>query len=137
MNLEQEITGDLGAFARAGFASGDVEPDSYTDIDRTVAAGLSLSGKRWGRPDDTVGFAAIANAITPIHAEFLDRGGLGILIGDGQLPHPGLQRIIETYYQFPIYAWKVMLDYQFVANPGYNADRGPVNVFAARAHWQF
>ena len=49
MNLEQEVIDDLGVFARAGFASGDVEPDSYTDIDRTVAAGLSLTGKRWGR----------------------------------------------------------------------------------------
>jgi high affinity Mn2+ porin len=137
MNLEQEITGDLGAFARAGFATGDVEPDSYTDIDRTVAAGLSLNGKRWGRPDDTVGFAAVANAITPVHAEFLDRGGLGILIGDGQLPHPGLEHIIETYYQFPINAWKVMFDYQFVANPAYNRDRGPVSIFAVRLHSEF
>jgi high affinity Mn2+ porin len=64
MNLEQKIVDDLGIFARAGFASGNVEPDSYTDIDQTVAAGLSLTGKRWGRPDDTVGFAAVANAIT-------------------------------------------------------------------------
>jgi high affinity Mn2+ porin len=137
MNLEQEITGDLGAFARAGFASGDVEPDSYTDIDRTIAAGLSLAGKRWGRPDDTFGFAAIANAITPIHAEFLNKGGLGILIGDGQLPHPGLEHIIETYYQFPIYAWKVMFDYQFIANPAYNRDRGPVSIVALRLHSEF
>ena len=75
MNLEQEVIDGLGVFARAGFANGDVEPDSYTDIDRTVAAGLSLTGKRWGRPDDTFGFAAIANAITPIHAQFLDAGG--------------------------------------------------------------
>ncbi len=117
MNLEQEVIDDLGVFARAGFASGDVEPDSYTDVDRTVAAGLSLTGKRWERPDDTVGFAAIANGITPIHAEFLNLGGMGILVGDGQLPHPGLEQIIETYYQFPIYAWKVMFDYQFVVNP--------------------
>jgi high affinity Mn2+ porin len=29
------------------------------------------------------------------------------------------------------------LDYQFVDNPGYNADRGPVSVFAARIHGQF
>src|SRR4029079_3797226 len=87
MNVEQELLDDLGFFARAGFVSGGVEPDSYTDIDRTVAAGLSLTGKRWGRSDDTVGLAAIANAITPVHAEFLNKGGLGILIGDGQLPH--------------------------------------------------
>ena len=92
MNLEQEVIDDLGVFARAGFASGDVEPDSYTDIDRTVAAGLSLTGKRWGRPDDTFGFAAIANAITPIHAQFLNDGGSGILIGDGQLPNRGWSR---------------------------------------------
>jgi high affinity Mn2+ porin len=137
MNLEQEITTELGAFARAGFASGDVEPDSYTDIDRTVAAGLSLTGKRLGRPDDTVGFAVVANAITPSHAEFLNKGGLGILIGDGQLPHPGLEHIIETYYQFPIFAWKVMFDYQFVVNPAYNRNRGPVSIFALRLHSEF
>ena len=137
MNLEQEVIDDLGVFARAGFASGDVEPDSYTDIDRTIAVGLSLIGKRWGRPDDTFGFAAIANAITPIHAQFLNEGGLGILIGDGQLPHPGLEQIIETYYQFPIYAWKVMFDYQFVVNPAYNRDRGPVSIGAIRLHSEF
>ena len=80
MNLEQEVIDDVGLFTRAGFASGDIEPDSYTDIDRTVAAGLSLTGKRWGRPDDTVGFAGVVNAITPIHAEFLNKGGLGFLL---------------------------------------------------------
>ena len=137
MNLEQEVIDDLGVFARAGFASGDVEPDSYTDIDRTVAAGLSLTGKRWGRPDDTFGFAAIANAITPIHAQFLNDGGSGILIGDGQLPNPGLEQIIESYYQFPLYAWKVMFDYQFVINPAYNRDRGPVSIGAIRLHSEF
>ena len=137
MNLEQEVIEGLGVFARAGFASGDVEPDSYTDIDRTVAAGLSLMGKRWGRPDDTFGVAAIANAITPSHAQFLNEGGLGILVGDGQLPHPGLEQIIETYYQFPLGAWKVMLDYQFVVNPAYNRDRGPVSIGAIRLHSEF
>jgi high affinity Mn2+ porin len=137
MNLEQEILDGLGFFARAGFASGNVEPDSYTDIDQTVAAGLSLAGKRWGRPDDTIGLAAIANAITPIHAEFLNKGGLGILVGDGQLPHPGLEHIMETYYQLPLYAWKVMFDYQLVANPAYNRDRGPISIFALRLHSEF
>ena len=44
-NLEQEITSDLGVFLRAGVADGNVEPYDYTDIDRTIAAGLSLTGK--------------------------------------------------------------------------------------------
>jgi hypothetical protein len=54
---------------------------------------------------------------------------LGILIGDGELPHPGLEQIIETFYQFPIGTWKVMFDYQFVVNPAYNRDRGPVSLY--------
>ena len=55
LNLEQQITEELGLFARAGIANGDIEPYEFTDIDRTVAVGLSLNGKQWGRPDDTVG----------------------------------------------------------------------------------
>ena len=29
------------------------------------------------------------------------------------------------------------LDYQFITNPAYNTDRGPVSVFGARIHTQF
>ncbi len=137
VNLEQEITSDLGMFVRAGFANGDVEPDSYTDIDRTVAAGLALTGKQWGRPNDTFGFAGIVNGISEVHEAFLNDGGLGILVGDGRLPHPGLEQIIETYYQFPVFAWKVMFDYQFVMNPAYNRDRGPVSIAGVRLHSEF
>ena len=89
MNLEQEITSDLGAFVRAGWADGNIEPYEFTDVDRTVAGGLSLNGKQWGRPDDTVGLAGIVNGISSVHEAFLNDGGLGILVGDGQLPHPG------------------------------------------------
>jgi len=27
--------------------------------------------------------------------------------------------------------------YQRIANPGYNADRGPAQVYSLRAHWEF
>jgi high affinity Mn2+ porin len=137
MNLEQEITSDLGVFVRAGVANGDVEPYEYTDVDRTVAAGLSLTGKQWGRPDDTFGLAGIVNGITKIHQEFLNAGGTGILVGDGMLPHPGPEQIIETYYAFPVFASTVTLDYQFVVNPAYNRDRGPVSVIGTRWHAEF
>ncbi|MFY9900950.1 MAG: carbohydrate porin [Xanthobacteraceae bacterium] len=137
MNLEQEITSDLGAFMRAGWADGSVEPFDVTDIDRTVAAGLSLKGKQWGRPDDTFGLAGIVNAISGVHQQFLNDGGLGLLIGDGMLPHPGPEQIIETYYAFPLFASTVTLDYQFIVNPAYNRDRGPVSVIGARVHAEF
>ncbi len=137
LNLEQEITADLGAFVRAGWANGDIEPYEFTDIDRTAAAGLSLNGKQWGRPDDTVGLAGVVNGISKVHEEFLNDGGLGILVGDGMLPHPGPEQIIETYYELPISYFKLTLDYQFIVNPAFNRDRGPVSVASARLHYQF
>ena len=137
VNLEQEITKELGVFARAGAANGDVEPFEVTDIDRTIAAGVSLKGKQWGRPDDTFGLAGIVNGISGVHRQFLNDGGLGILIGDGMLPHPAPEQIIETYYAFPLLASTVTLDYQFIVNPAYNRDRGPVSVIGARMHAEF
>ncbi|HZZ33885.1 MAG TPA: carbohydrate porin [Phenylobacterium sp.] len=138
LSLEQEVAKDLGVFARAGVADGDVEPYEFSDIDRTVAAGLSLKGARWGRADDTFGLAAMVNGISGAHQRFLAAGGLGILVGDGQLPHPGAEQILETYYDFKaIGPAHVSLDYQAVNHPGYNRDRGPVSIVAARLHAQF
>ena len=138
LNLEQQLTETLGLFARAGWADGNHEEWDNTDIDRSAELGVSLNGKQWGRPDDTVGIAGVVNGISSAHVAYLNAGGLGIVIGDGQLPHPGLEQIIETYYSYAISAsTKVSFDYQFVVNPAYNTDRGPVNVFAGRFHWQF
>ena len=138
LNLEQGITDTLGVFARAGWADGNVEPWDFTDIDRTVEAGISLNGKGWGRPDDTIGVVGILNGITAEHIAFLNAGGLGILIGDGQLPNYGMEKIFEAYYSYALTASsRLTLDYQFISDPAYNADRGPANVFAARYHWQF
>ncbi len=137
LNLEQQITEELGVFARAGFANGDVEPFDFIDVDRTAAAGLSLTGKQWGRPDDTFGLAGIVNGITSVHEQYFNDGGLGILVGDGMLPHPGPEQILETYYELPVSFLKLTLDYQFIVNPGYNEDRGPASVVSARLHAQF
>ncbi len=137
-NVEQQVSDSVGVFARAGWADGHVEPWDFTDIDRTVSAGVSVSGKQWGRPDDTVGIAGVVNYISGVHRSFFNAGCLGILIGDGQLPNPGLEKIIEAYYSYKLSSsTRLSFDYQCIANPGYNGDRGPVNAFAARFHWQF
>ena len=137
-NLQQAITDDLGVFAHGGVDDGGKEPYEFSDIDRTLAVGGSLKGARWARPDDTVGLALVANGISRIHQEYLGAGGLGILVGDGKLPHPGTEAIVETYYDTPVRkVAHVSLDYQFVNNPGYNRDRGPVSIFAVRLHAQF
>ena len=137
MNLEQQLMENVGFFARAGWADGTKEPYEFTDIDRTIAAGLSISGKLWGRNDDTLGLAGVVNGISGIHQAFLNDGGLGILVGDGQLPHPGNEGIFEAYYSLPWFASKVTFDYQLIVNPAYNRDRGPVSVLSARVHWQY
>jgi high affinity Mn2+ porin len=138
VNLEQQVNDVLGVFARAGWADGRIEPWDFTDIDRTLSGGVSIKGKHWGRPDDTLGIAGVVNGIAGVHQAFFNAGGLGILIGDGQLPRPGPEQILEAYYSYALSsAIKLSFDYQFIVNPGYNTDRGPVNVFAARAHWTF
>jgi high affinity Mn2+ porin len=137
LNMEQQVSETVGVFARAGWADGYVEPWDNTDIDRTVEAGISIIGKDWGRPNDTVGLAGVINGLAPVHAAYFAAGGMGIVIGDGALNY-GLEQIVEAYYSYALTdSTKITFDYQFIANPGYNADRGPVNVFAGRFHWQF
>jgi high affinity Mn2+ porin len=138
LNLEQQLMPDLGMFARVGWTQGGVEEVDFTDIDQSVQVGLSLTGARWGRPDDTVGLAAVANQISRAAKEYLAAGGLGGIIGDGQLPMAGPEQILETYYSFAAFSFaKLTGDYQLVNNPGYNRQRGPVSVFALRLHTEF
>jgi high affinity Mn2+ porin len=138
INFEQELAHDLGMFARVGKASGNVEAYEFTDIDRTVAVGLSLRGSGWARFDDTVGLAGMVNSISAARQRFLNAGGLGIIVGDGQLPRPGPEQILETYYNLGVLPQAhLSLDYQFVKNPAYNRDRGPVSIFGVRVHAQF
>jgi hypothetical protein len=42
-----------------------------------------------------------------------------------------------TIEQLAIFSWRVAFDYQFITNPAYNRDRGPVSVIAARLRAQF
>ncbi len=138
LNFEQEITSDVGVFARAGRSAGNVEVYEFTDIDRALSVGLSIAGTRWGRPGDTVGVAAMNNGISAARQNYLNAGGLGVLVGDGRLPHPAAERIIEAYYEAGVIAhMHVTFDFQRVQNPGYNSDRGPVLLIAMRLHAEF
>jgi high affinity Mn2+ porin len=135
MNAEQEIAKGVGVFFRGGWDDGHTESFVFTEIDRTASGGVSLKGDRWARKDDTLGIAFVANGICKDHREYLEAGGVGFIIGDGKLNY-GKEEILEAYYS--IAAGKhivVSPDFQFVAHPAYNRDRGPVPIYAVRFHW--
>ncbi len=137
LNAEYELTKGIGLFSRLGWCDGQTESWAYADVDRTASAGLSINGKFWRRANDTVGLAGIVNGISRVHQEFFAAGGVGILAGDGALNY-GLEKTMETYYNLQVWnALHLTADYQFVIDPAYNRDRGPVSVLGARIHWEF
>jgi hypothetical protein len=134
LNAEQDLGGGLGAFSRVGWNDGHSESWAFTEIDRTVSLGLNLRGDAWGRPADTAAIAGAVNGISQPHREYLAAGGLGFMLGDGALTYRP-ERIIEAYYLLrasPNIA--ISPSVQYVANPGYNHDRGPVWFGGLRAH---
>ena len=136
-NLEQAITDDLGVFSRASWSPGLDEIIGWTDCDESLSAGAVLKGTSWGRPDDKIGVAGIIEGLSPEARAYFAAGGLGILIGDGALNYRP-EKVLESYYSYSLNKWaSLSFDYQFVADPGYNADRGPVHIFAGRLHAQF
>jgi high affinity Mn2+ porin len=138
VSWNQELTGDLGAFARLSWDDGRAESFAFTEIDRSVAAGLSMSGARWGRGGDTLAAAGVVNGIAGDHQAYLAAGGTqGLILGDGGLRY-GPEEIIEVYYRMQaLRGLSVSPDFQYAVNPGYNRDRGPVFIYALRAHVEF
>ena len=137
INLEQAVTESVGLFARLSLNDGSQEAYEFTEINRSVALGLSLNGRPWARSHDIFGVATAVNAISTAARRYFAAGGLGILIGDGQLPHYGDETILETYYSAQLTDWlAASADYQFVVNPAYARDRGPVSIVTARLHAQ-
>jgi carbohydrate-selective porin OprB len=136
LNAEQEFTGYLRGFARAGWNEGEHESFNYTEVNDTVAFGGDLRGTLWDRPEDKFGVAFVGNGISQRHRQYLADGGLGFLLGDGGLSY-GPERIMESYYNFPIpvhAGFFGAIDIQYIDNPGYNRARGPVVVPGMRVH---
>ncbi len=135
-NAEQELANGWRAFGRLGWNDGRNESFAYTEIDRTMELGSDVGGARWRRAQDKLGAVFVRNGLSGDHREYLALGGLGFLLGDGGLTY-GAERIFETYYN--LHLWRGLsfaADYQFIANPGYNRDRGPAEVTSFRIHFE-
>jgi high affinity Mn2+ porin len=137
LNAEQELTPNLRVFGRFGWNEGQHESFAYTEVDQTFEFGGDYIGKQWSRPNDKIGFTFVSNAIKKDHQEYLKLGGLGFLLGDGNLNY-AREDIIESYYN--LHTWRGVyyaLDAQYIDHPGYNQDRGPVLVESVRMHVDF
>ena len=138
LNVEQQIMPDLGSFLRASMNDGTKEAYEFTEINQSVSGGLSLKGERWSRAEDTIALGGSVNAISNDARQYLAAGGQGILIGDGQLPSYGGEKIIEAYYKATLIPGiATTADYQHVINPAYNAVRSSIDFYALRLHAEF
>ena len=134
INLEQPLAGDgeTGLFARVGWSDGNTSAWSYTEVDQHISIGVQVSGIHWGRRDDRFGVGFSVQGLADIHQEYLKKGGIGMLLGDGNLNY-GLEQIFETYYRIQVGRYvQITPDYQHIWNPGFNQDRGPVDVYGLR-----
>jgi high affinity Mn2+ porin len=137
LNIEQNLSKYLTAFARAGWDNGKTESFAYTEVDQTIAEGVGANGAWWHRKQDRAGIAFVSNGIKKDHQNYLADGGLGFLLGDGHLRY-GRENILESYYT--LHVWRgiyVAPGVQHINDPGYNRDRGPVVVPSFRAHVEF
>ena len=71
------------------------------------------------------------------HAEYLTLGGVDGFVGDGAIK-AAMESSLDMFYSVNVRKplWFTG-DFQHIVNPGFNADRGPVNVFSVRIHGEF
>ncbi|MEO7086943.1 MAG: carbohydrate porin, partial [Gemmatimonadaceae bacterium] len=134
---EQAVTDRLGLFSRISYSSGLNEILGGTDCGESLSLGGILKGRLWGRKDDAIGVSGVVGGLSPSARAYFAAGGMGILIGDGALNYRH-EKGLETYYVHALKSWATLsFDYQWIDNPGYNADRGPVPIYAVRFHASF
>ena len=137
LNAEQDLTKDIGVFARLGWNDGNTESFAFTAMDRLASGGISVGGRSWKRAEDRVATEFTAAGLSEIHAQYLALGGHDFLIGDGRLRY-GPECIWESYYSARLFpGFFVSFDLQHVNNPAYNEDRGPVWISSLRLHIEF
>ena len=137
LNLEQAVTAEVGIFLRAGWNDGSTESWAFTEVERSLAGGVSSSGKGWKRPKDRLGLAIALNGVNRDHRDYLAAGGLGFMLGDGRLRYAA-ERAIDGYYSFAATSFaSVSLEVERFNNPAFNRDRGPLTVYGGRLHLEF
>ncbi len=134
LNIEQEVSSNTGFYLRAMQADGRTETYAFTEVDGSLSTGVLVKGGDWRREADTVGLSLMRNTLSADRRRFLQAGGTSFFIGDGGLKYRP-EEIFEGFYSLSMgKALWLTLDYQRILHPAFNADRGPMDVFALRFH---
>jgi high affinity Mn2+ porin len=145
INAEQPLAdnGDTGLFLRYGWDDGTAQTFVFTDVDEVGSFGAQLAGSHWHRSDDRFGVAVVSESLSEPHREYLAAGGCSFVLCDGRLNYAH-EQILESYYRIgfnwpeqPALHWQLSPDFQYVRNPSYNQDRGPVHFWALRFHLEY
>jgi hypothetical protein len=97
LNVEQQLTKPVRLFGRLGWNEGRHESYVYTEVNESAEVGAQFSGSTWKRPNDQIGVAEVVNGISGDHRRYLQLGGQGFILGDGNLNY-GYEHITEAYY---------------------------------------
>lgn len=137
INLEQHVTEDSGLFLRGMYSDGQIEVDAFDPADRSLSFGAVARGPAWRRPFDVAGIGFASAWISDIHAKYLSMGGIDGFIGDGHL-RQAPESVLDVFYSVNLLSaiW-LTADYQHLTNPGFNADRGPIDILSGRVHAEF
>jgi len=137
INLEQQLSDDIGVFFRGMYSDGNTEVYSYTSTDRSISLGALMKGTRWGRGRDSVGIGYAQGWLSRSHIAYLNAGGIDGFIGDGKINYAP-EMAIDLFYSFNVFTslW-FTADYQHIENPAFNADRGPVDIYSVKGHFEF
>lgn len=136
--------GETGVFLRLGWNDGKTESFAFTEIDNEVSTGMQWSGVHWWRKDDRLGAAVVSAGLSAPHREYLAAGGSGFLLDDGRL-RCRREQTLEIYYRAELTESTVRMpvkaqlspDFQFIRNPGFNAERGPARFWGVRLHLEY
>jgi len=137
INLEQYVAKDIGLFFRGMISDGKTEVDAFDPADRSLSFGSVAKGSAWHRPLDVTGIGFASSWISKDHARYLAMGGVDGFVGDGALTKAA-ECVVDLFYSvnFLRAIW-LTADYQHLWNPGFNSDRGPVNILSGRVHAEF
>lgn len=138
INAAQQLNASWGSFLRLSWNDGKNETWAFTEIDRSINAGITWSRNLSVADKNVFGAGVVVNGISKQHRDYLAAGGYGFIIGDGRLNYAP-EYIAEMFYRFNLFNSHFQLspDFQFAINPAYNKDRGPVPIFSLRSHFEF